>query len=411
MSYATLRYGTDSLALDNEMAPEFSHALAQEYYTRALDLPSLQVTERYYPSTELRWQTRNTRGFVNAGTGEGDRYTLWDWWDTTLARGTYPMTVWDHRRRFLFDVYWDQWKERWKVARGGVYDIPIDLHSPFPWTPPCFGLYTLVASTSPIPDHGLDTSSALTVFTGSLVDYAADHDILRRNGYALRISEMVGNNLVVGAHNGQLTWRVGKPDLCTTLFCQARVPNMSSGAGNNDGLSFIYLSDRDGAHPLGNCLRIFAERWDDTHVTLKFGWKAHGKAEEVITTDTMAVDTWYDLALSWDAVAGVFYGYFWPSATGTSWASTDDFLHGATATTEGYVSQDSPTNVPDTHTWRAFSLLRASPPGALFEVDSPMSHAFVQNAMAFNGYVSPLEFNFLRRLCHLWNTKTEQYPK
>ena len=38
-------------------------------------------------------------------------------------------------------------------------------------------------------------------------------------------------------------------------------------------------------------------------------------------------------------------------------------------------------------------------------------NAYLQNAFVFDGYMNPAGFDIMRRLCFMWNNKTESYPK
>lgn len=112
---------------------------------------------------------------------------------------------------------------------------------------------------------------------------------------------------------------------------------------------------------------------------------------------------WYDLAFTYDANTEKSFLYFAESGD----SSFTDFLSGETDITEGigeYGNQDATVqSIP----WTACNLLKE----LTNDVVADGSNVYIQNAMVFDGFVSSHQFNTLRRLCYLWNKKTDTYPK
>jgi hypothetical protein len=330
------------------------------------------------------------------------RSDIFTFWDTTLARGKYDFTLVDDRKRMLFDVSWQQWNETWKKSRGGVYDIQYDLTSPFDWTPPLFSFYSMVGNN--LNDHTLNGDNTLTLGSaGSLVANSTDARVIRKNGYALKLTD---NNASapVGASSTSLAWKQSKGNGSITLLCQAYWPALHYDSGTAR-LNLMHITNGD------NKLSISVLPYGVNDVTLAHlycTWTRSGSSEETLGSGTIVLTTclWYDVCVTYDANNNKVHGYFCLSNTGTSWSRSNDFLYGLTAITNGVTTASSPTFPVDV-TWDSCYLLQANE-ADIFPQD--YRHAYIQNAMIMDDFISPIQFNWFRRLFHFWNNKTEFYP-
>lgn len=474
-----MRYATTNLALTGNEAPVYPNPANLELYTFTQQNPQYIVTTRQIPTTRVRWKT------INAKVAE--RNSIWDFWSATLTKGQSNCTLIDHRKRFLFDVSWNEWKEKFKRV-GDVADITYDLESPVDWTPPTFGFYP--STENNLADHGEDSDSDLTVSDGTLTQNGSDDDVLRKTGYALVLSDAAGAQ--TGASSTSLSWSQGKGNSSITLFAQFSVPDMNS----SRELDIVKLSDGN------NVLRIYTEynqgssssqsstsespsstsqsststsqsststsqsstsnsvtsassstvsssssstessssassstsqsststsqsstsasvsstsqsstssEYSGAQFRLVFEWQKSGESAESLTVDELECDDsdgalWYDVALTFDNVNNNFFGYYTLSVKNDkTWDFSDNFLYGKTTITDGILSQTLPSNYPEDVTWTQLYLLNTDG-GDVFVDDN--EKGYVQNVMVMDDWISPLQFNTLRRLCHLWNTKT-----
>lgn len=373
-----LRYGTTSLALSGITAPTFPVQRGERMHTYPTDKAEYTTTARRHATTQTGWQTE--------GVQKTTRDAIRDFWATTLSRGYYDVTAIDNRARMLFDASWNDWQESWRKDRGGIYQIGYGLQSPVPWTPPCFGAF--LTTTNDLVSHTL-TGDDLDLDTGILVNYAADNAILRKNGYALKVAGTAGGD--IGAY-GTVSWKSASGYNSTTLFCQFRAGAVA------DVFSVIQLSD-SGIN--SNSLSIQLGPVDASNNALIGVIYNGGSSAEVTLASgahpALAVDTWYDVAITYNAVNAVVNVHWYPSAI-TSFA---DFADGADEVADWTMSTMSSAIYPPDITWKVLSLLREYSIGGI-----TAGNFYLQNAMVFDGFITPLEFNTLRRLCFMWNNKT-----
>lgn len=458
------RYQTNNLQLVNNKAPTFPIQAGERYYVSTLQNPQYIATERNSPDVQVNWTVQNMK--------QTDRNAFFTWWDTTTQRGEYDFTVIDYRKRALFETTWMQWREQFSKNRGGIHTLDMSLESSVGWTPPLFALYP--TTTNSLADHLLDTDNDLTLNDGTLVLNSGDSDVLRLNGYALKLLE--GVSARTGASNTSVSWKQGKDNSSITLMCQAAIPELSTSAeldlvkltdGNN--VLRIYAttsgesssssesssesssssvssssseasssssesassSSESSSSSISESLSSTSESSSSESSTsessssessssvegssdyaIVFEWQKSGESAESLTIDGLYNDSegsvaWYDLALVFDNVNNNFHAYYVRSALASrAWKRTDDFLTGNTVladTWQGVLNDLSPTNYPEDVTWTEIDLLKGNQ-ADLFVTGTDA--AYVQNVMIIDGFLSPLEFNNIRRLFHLWNSKT-----
>jgi hypothetical protein len=219
----------------------------------------------------------------------------------------------------------------------------------------------------------------LAVDDGVMVDYATDTDVLRRTGYALRVIGAGGPT--IGA-NGAVRWTSGNQYNSLTLFCQVR-PRPTP----IDSIALVRLTN--GTDEFSINLSLSNEL---------YGYISNdGSTANVTKADTsmptLTGGTWYDVAVTYDAVNSDVHVYYALSSV----SSFTDFLSGQTNTETGIFSTLSAAVYPPNVAWTDLSLLRKT---------ACTGYYYLQNAMIFDDFITPAEFNTLRRLCYMWNFKT-----
>jgi hypothetical protein len=252
-------------------------------------------------------------------------------------------------------------------------------------------------SANNLNSHNLSVGANAAVDDGVLVDVGTDTGILRANGYALKLVGDGTTSALTGA-SASVNWyrRTEKNNI--TIFCQAKSSLVDGGslalAEVTSGTSLFSIR-------IGN----------NTTNNLIYGFVGTGANVAVITKSaeayhTMELNTWYDVALTYDAVNNVEYIYVVPSAV----SSFTNFLSGASAVSDQIGSENIGGNHTPAAVWTAVSMLKEYD-NNVYKVLETSATAYLQNVMIFNAYISPMEFNFLRRLCYHWNKKTGVYPK
>ena len=89
----------------------------------------------------------------------------------------------------------------------------------------------------------------------------------------------------------------------------------------------------------------------------------------------------------------------WAAASNSSFTR---FLDGTDALSDGVASYLSSAVYPNQTIYNNFRLLAESTVDTLIEDEK----AYIQNAMVFDGYLSAMQFNMIRKLCYIWNSKT-----
>ena len=377
------RYGATSLKLDGISAPNFPNRAGLSLYTNPTVKPKYTHTERYYGITDISWNTDYVKSTK--------RDAIYSFWNTTLSAGYNDFSVIDNRSRMLFDASWNDWGERWRKSRGGVYDIEYNLQSPVPWTPPLFGCYPL--SLNSLANHNL-SGDDLAAVDGAILANAGDAAILSLSGYALRLTGSAAQD--TGA-SGTVSWRSGNQKNSLSLFGQIRLPAVNS--------ELYLISIDDGT----NAFRLIAES-DDASNNLVSGVITTGGVTSYITkADTtklsIPINTWYDFAVTYDSINGDIYVYYAPANN----SSFTQFLDTQTNIETGIIStQSTPGTYPSDTEWQNVYALRETATGTL----TNSANAYMQNMFIVDDFITPQEFNNLRRLCYMWNSKTSGvWPK
>jgi len=374
------RYETSSLELGTGVrAPVFPVQMGTNFHTYSTDKPAYVVSERDYGTSVTSWQTQDVK--------KPDRDIINTFWSTTLTDGYYPITVIDHRNRMLFEASWNNWKQDWKKNRGGVYDIRYDIDSPLPWTLPCFGAYPMAQNN--LNSHNMSGDN-LSLVDGVLI--TDDSNTLRENGYILRLSGDGTTSALTGA-SGTVSWKPSSGSLA--LFCQFRIPELIS------PFPLDILSIRSG--DVG--YSIYAEQQtpdtDDIGIRL-YDSLISGSCKY---SQSIYTNKWYDVCATYDSQSGENSFYIMP---------TDEQAHVPFATTSTDItdfiantttgSKTAPDNIEYTN---CVILDETHENSGIYSGEN----AYVQNAFVFDGFLDPMGFDFMRRLCLMWNTSTESMPK
>jgi len=371
---------------DKIYSPSFPVQHGVKYHSYITEKPLYTITTRTYGTTKIHWRSENVT--------KTDRDTLYDFWNTNISKGDTGVSVIDNRGRILFEANWDNWSETWEKKRGGVYNIDYNMESSVLWTPPCLGFFPML--TSPTVNY-LQTGN-IVLSNGVFCSYATDNRVLRKMGYALKVSDEL-SILQTGA-TVDLTpfnWSRESEYNNLTVFCQFKF------AGHDAmHMSRIHLVSLEyGA----DCyFRLILEADDRVLGMLNNRGTIVRVRKSDLTYQTFDADIWYDAAFTFDAVTHKSYVYLCPSAT----TSFTDFLYGQTDITEQIGSYDGDTADPPDVKWDTLRLIEESTTAAI----PPDGLVYLQNVMIFNGYLTAYDFNMLRRLCFLWNTNTtEMLPK
>ncbi len=376
------RYETSILEFGKEIfAPSFPIQAGENYHTYPTEKPKYTVTNRNYGTAETPWRTEDIK--------QANRDTIYTFWETDLDKGYYDFTVIDHRKRMLFEASWNNWVETWSKRNGGVYTIDYNLESSLPWTPPVFGAYTMADDT--LNNHTLD-SYELTAQDGSITS----SDILRSNGSGLKLTGDGSSTGLVGA-SGVVSWKRESKFNNLSLFCQFKLPLVKSGA-----VSLIEISSI-GSHKYRINLEANSASDNKIYGNIQNAGSYTEIRKAVGSYHLCDTSTWYDVALTYDDGYQRAYLYIIESAD----TSFTDFLSGTSSEDEQIGEYNENAVLPPDTTWTACNLLKETTAVGLHNAND----AFLQNAFIFDGFLSTIDFNMLRRLCYMWNNKTAVYPK
>jgi len=372
--------GTQLNFSTGQIAPVFPKPTGLTLHTYTTESPYITVTNRYYGLSNMFMRSENVL--------KDDRDTVFDYYETTLDNGYNDFTVIDHRKRFLFETSWNNWLESWRKMRGGVHNIEYNLSSSIPWTPPSYAAYLMTSND--LTSYNLDTTATLTTTDGVFVDNAGDSNVLRLNGYALKVTGAAG---VQNGASGNVVFKKSEQYNNISIFCQVRAPLSPSGAivlcRLNSGESYCDLRLENGG--IKNDLVFFVDNNGDTA-------RYYDPGDHRIENDT-----WYDICVSYDAVNQHVYLYSFAAGDTTF----SNYLDGETDINSHYTSNTSPTFLPIDRKIDSVELLFETVDGSITNTET----VYLQNLMIFDGYVDNMMFNTLRRTCYLWNKKTGQYPK
>ena len=203
------RYLTTTLNFTTGIyGPSFPAQEGLALHSYITEKPFYTITTRKHGTTAFAWQTN--------GTKQTDRDTIEDFWYTTLTEGYDNFTIIDHRKRMLFEASWNDWIERWSKRNGGTYDITYQIESPIPWTLSTFGIYPMIAAA--LTNHNL-SGDDLTASNGSYVQNSGDANVLRLNGYAVKMEGDGSSSGLLGA-TGTVEWSRTTKHNHITLFFQ-----------------------------------------------------------------------------------------------------------------------------------------------------------------------------------------------
>lgn len=389
------RYESTLLNLRTGMrAPMFPTPLGLSLHSYVTDKYSYTTTSRMYGTTKLTYTIRNIK--------RDDFDIIKDFWETTLDNGYNDFTIIDNKSRLLFDASWRTWSFTWSKQRGGVYTINIDIDAPVPWTLPVRAAYCMQLNTTtavPVTLHTLNQQGSYFTYDhintqdGDIVEYSGDTNCLRKYGGVLILagdsesSQLTGGTLKVNwgsKINGSLS-----------MFCQFRATPTTF----DDKLLLVQIKNDDESSEYALC------QWTDGD-NQSFCGRINGNIVQrsVGLNHFTTLGTWYDCAITYDAHNGNVYVYICESGT----ASFTDFLSGSTDQTEQIGTYMSTPTTPSNHGYTEINILKEDNTGGIIDG----YNAYLQNIFIFDGHLTPMHFNMMRRLCNMWNNKTtEIYPK
>lgn len=206
---AKFRYESTTLDFTTGIAaPSFPLRPGLSLHSYITNKPAYTITNREHGTTAFVWQSNGAKFTL--------RQTIEDFWDTTLSKGYYDFTVIDHRYRMLFEASWNDWIETWLRRKGCTYDITYNIESPIPWTPPTFGVYPMTSNN--LISHNLNGDD-LSTTDGVFVQNATDSEVLRLNGYALKMEGDGSSSGLLGA-SATVDWSRSTKDNHIALYCQ-----------------------------------------------------------------------------------------------------------------------------------------------------------------------------------------------
>lgn len=375
-----LKYGGNTVQLNaNLYNPSYPDNEGLKLHSYSTEMPYYSVTNRMHGTTE------KTLGIESLT--KTKRSTLESFWKTTLTNGKYGFTYIDPWGKVLFESSWNDWIEEFTNRNGGLYNIAINLKSPCVATVSSFGLYLKAFLTN----HNLNDND-ISLSSGVLVD-KTDTEITRQNGYALKLAGDFLGEAAYGV-NSTVSFKTQYTYNSLSLFTQVK---------------FI-------ATPVLNSFVTPIELYETATSSVfklycvgggaavgMYGSVINGSANNITkaagTYAQLTLDTWYDVAITYNAVNSKIRVYYMPSAV----TSFTNFLTGSDTQEDFILSTNSTPGVyPPDVTWNRLRLIYAQ--------DISDNIVYLQNAMVFDGYLTPFDFNTLRRLCYLWNGKTEDSP-
>lgn len=376
-------YNLTTLTLSGNMAPVYDNRLGLKFHSVKAEKPEYSLTSRYYPTTKFQWMTENTT--------KTDRDTIKDFYSTTLDEGYNDFSIIDHRKRILWEASWNNWTERWSRRYGGSYNIRYDIESSFGWTPEFFD--ALITND----DRHMFYISQAPISASAIYKQSDDSNVLSKYGWALRLQGDDGSAQQTGG-SATVSWDSTRQYNSISMFCQYRCGSLDSGR--------LDLMEIGGGN---NYLRLSLEESPSSHYL-------HGtvvNAGNSVTVEaangvdiTLNGDTWYDIAITYDAVNGEVK-VMWATASNSSFTRYLDGMTSLVAGSgevqaSGMASYLSDSYYPNNTVYKTFKLLAESEVDTIVENE----YAYIQNAMVIDGYLSAMQFNQIRKLCYIWNSKT-----
>jgi len=378
-------YDLRTLTLSGNMAPVFDNALGMKFHSIGAEKPEYSLTSRYYPTTKFTWVTENTT--------ETNRDTIKAFYSTYLDEGFYDFSIIDHRKRILFEASWNNWAERWNRRYGGSFNVQYGIESSFGWTPEMFDAWLM------IDDSYKYYIASAYMSAGTLLKYAADTNVLSLYGWCVRLTGDDGSAKQTGAATVlPVSWDSTRPYNSISMFCQYRCGSLGSGR-----LDLMEISRGD------NYIRISLEEAPSSHylkgTVINAGDSVTVEAAAGVEI-TLTADTWYDVAITYDSVNSEIK-VMWAAASNSSFTRFLDGMDSLVAAAgvvqaSGMASYLPSAVYPNQTIYNNFRLLAESAVDTLDENEK----AYIQNAMVFDGYLSAMQFNMIRKLCFIWNSKT-----
>ncbi len=242
---------------------------------------------------------------------------------------------------------------------------------------------------------GIDTTNNIllsTIGTAGVYSYQIGRVILRQNGYALKLTGTSGAPALVGA-SSTIDWSDDLVQHSISMFAQFRT---SDDLDSAEGIDIIKLTNstddisiRYEYYSAG--VNIFRVRVKNDVTTSYYG----------LVTRSITANTWYDIGFGYDAETESIFLY----VRETDLTSFNDLFEGSTSLDDYMDIFTSVTNPVDS--WTGIEMLSEIAVDSIDAADT----VHLQNPMIMNGAMSPFDFNTLRRLCFMWNSKTEIYPK
>lgn len=224
MNDIKFRYELYNYSFQDIESVSYPNRIGLNYSVELNANPEYIIVNRDLPRVDLTWEINNLK--------KTDRGNIWSLWENTLGRGRVLFTIIDYRKRLLFDCVWSNWVERWSKNRGGIYNISLNIKSPFPWTPPLFAFYPFING---LTDHCLDSNSDLSFGSGGSI--VSENLVLTEQGTA-----------AYAAGSDSISWFQGKNDSSVSLLAQFKTGEINNGVE----LDIINISDGN------NKLRLYA---------------------------------------------------------------------------------------------------------------------------------------------------------
>lgn len=368
------------LDLDGMLAPTFPLSNGPSFPAKLTDNPKYSTTQRLHGTQDTSFRIENLE------CTKTDRNEARAFYEDTLHGGKKSFSIIDHEYRILFDANWNSWQEQWSRRRGGTHSLSIDIESGAPWTRPSFGFWPMANVDNPERDFIFGLSDLVLQY-GTYINTG----ILRNTGKALECTYSATN--FEYAANTTVSYDLTNRNEIS-MFCQFKTEQINT----STNLRIMTLSDSTG----NNTVELVARGVDASTFKL-FGRVINDSSTNEIQIDalnkaTLNLDTWYDIAISYNQANGNIWVMYWP-ALGQG-ESFNHFLDGSTLLSEGLSSYQTSTEVPNSILYTDLYLL--------FEEFGGMpagNQAVMQNPILFNAGISQVEFNDFRHWCWLWNQK------
>ncbi len=368
-----LKYEATELPLINALAPVFSDKYGGKYSTTTNE-KRLSEKERDYALTD--------KSFSIVNLARPNRDLLHDFWGTTLDSGYNDFSIIDPDNKIYFDANWNDWDQR---RRLNFFSIDLDIRTGGAVTRPVFAAYPMLSASATISDYLGDNDISLV--NGALVSGG----ILRQNGYALYTDE---TNTVGASGTVHLESKFNRS---TALFCQFKCPETASTAGKN--ITVVRISD--GTETNYFELNLVAQT--GLNNPLLYGYsKAGSTPASLFITTALTPGTWYDTAVTFDKLNSRYTLYVAPSGV----SAFTRYLQTATPADQYSDTVSDYTDIASV-VWSEVILAKENESGS-YNTGGSM---YIQNVFIFDGHLTSIDFDQMRRQCYLWNDKTEDYPK